>query len=245
MQALIEVRSSIVRYLSLALALASSVGFIPPMHAWAAAFTMRDFGLGAVGAFNTCTSQPSGDQLCEDLNVEYFVSGANSPQGVAVFTHFRAFIHPDGTATELAPELGFSDVTGSYDNGRLTFASMSGVTLDLNDVDPSTGELTPNGRTVILGAFEWVAASGVYVFGNNGPFGAGLPRHVVDRCATQIYNTHERFTTAHVRGTINGVSVAVYGPSYLPWPGTGPADAPGAIFDNRIKYNLSTHSTGC
>jgi len=145
------------------------------MHAWADALTMRDFGLGAVGAFNTCTAQPNGDQLCEDLNVEYFVSGANSQQGVAVFTHFRAFIHPDGTATELAPELGFSDVTGSYDNGRLTFASMSGVTLDLNDVDPSTGELTPNGRTVILGAFEWVAASGVYVFGNNGPFGAVFP----------------------------------------------------------------------
>jgi len=77
------------------------------------------------------------------------------------------------------------------------------------------------------------------------PLRSGLPRHVVDRCSTQIYNTHERFTTAHVTGTINGVSVAQYGPTYLPWPGTGPADALGAIFDNRIKYNLSTHSPGC
>src|ERR1041385_4482600 len=208
MRALIGARRCIVRHLGLVLAIVSSVGLAMPQYAGAAAFGFRDFALGAVGAFSTCAAQPNGDQLCEDLDVEYFASGPNSQQGLAVFVHYRAFIHPDGTATELFPEVGFGDVTGSYDNSRLTFASMSGVTLDLNDFDPSTGELTPNGRIVVLGPFDWVAASGVYVFGNDGPFGEGLPRHITDLCVTQNYNTQQRFTTAHVTGTINGVSVA-------------------------------------
>jgi hypothetical protein len=115
--------------------------------------------------------------------------------------------------------------------------------MDLYDV--STGESTPNGRTVTLGPFEWTAASGPYVFGNDGPFGFGLPRKYVDRCVTAIENAHERFTTAHVTGTIDGVSVANYGPGYLPWPGTGPADALGAIFDNRFAVRVVSHSPTC
>jgi hypothetical protein len=94
------------------------------------------------------------------------------------------------------------------------------------------------GWTVTLGPLEWTAASGPYVFGSDGPFGLGLRRHYVDRCVTAIYNAHAGLTTAHVTGTIDGVSVAGYGPGYLPWPGTGPADALGAIFDDRFTVRV-------
>jgi len=212
----------------------------------ASAVTFQDYGRGAVGAFNTCVPQSNGDQLCEDFVVEYFIVSPNKPtEGFAQFEHYEAFIHPDGTVDEFVAELGFAAVTGSYDISHLTFASMSGVTVYLNDIDPVSGALTPNGRMATLSKFEWTAASDIYVFSNDGPFGIGLPRHFVDRCITQIYNTHERFTTAYVTGTINGISVADYGPAYLPWPGTSPADALGAIFDNRLKYVAAPHSGGC
>jgi hypothetical protein len=63
----------------------------------------------------------------------------------------------------------------------------------------------------------------------------------VDRCGTEISNGHERFTAARVTGTINGVSVDTFGPSHLPWPGTGPAEARGAVFDNRFTVVFVTH----
>jgi hypothetical protein len=135
-------------------------------------------------------------------------------------------------------------VTGSYDRSRLTFARTAGATLGLYDIDAATGDLVPNGRTATLGPFKWTAASTIYVFGNDGPFGFGLPRHYVDRCVTEVSNAHERFTTAHVTGTIDGVSVETFGRSYLPWPGTGPADALGAIFDNRFTVRVASHP-GC
>ena len=85
-------------------------------------------------------------------------------------------------------------------------------------MDPDTGAFTPNGRTVTLGEFTWTATSDPYVFGNDGPFGPGQPRYV-DRNLTYISNEHQRFTTAHVTGTIDGVSVEELGEAYLPWPG--------------------------
>jgi hypothetical protein len=85
----------------------------------------------------------------------------------------------------------------------------------------------------------------VYVFGNDGPFSFGLPRHFVENCVTEVSNAHERFTTAHVTGAINGEPVSAFGPAYLPWPGTGPADAFGAIYDNRFTVLLNTHGKGC
>jgi hypothetical protein len=165
---------------------------------------------------------------------------------VLSYEHYAAVIHPDGTLDEFVAEVGFStDINGSYDRSRLTFARVGGATLDLYDIDPATGDLIPNGRNATLGPFEWTAASGIYVFGNDGPFGFGLPRHFVDRCVTQIENAHERFTTAHVTGTIDGTSVDAYGPSYLPWPGTGPDDALGAIFDNRFTLLVASHAPDC
>jgi hypothetical protein len=168
--------------------------------------------------------------------------GHNGPE--LVYEHYAAFIPADGEADEVVAEFGFAeDAPGAYDRAGLSFARSEGATMDLYDV--STGESTPNGRTVTLGPFEWTAASGPYVFGNDGPFGFGLPRKYVDRCVTAIENAHERFTTAHVTGTIDGVSVANYGPGYLPWPGTGPADALGAIFDNRFAVRVVSHSPTC
>ena len=206
---------------------------------------IHDFAAGAVAAYNRCTPQPNGDDLCEDFNV-IFLSPPGSGDNVAYLEHFEAFIHPDGTATEFVAEVGFAaGVSGAYDGARLSVAHMDGATLALNDIDPSTGDLIPNGRTATLGPFEWTAASGVYVFGNDGLFGSVLPHLFVDRCVTQVNTDHDRFTTARVTGSINGVSVDAYGPSYLPWPGTGPADALGAIFNNRITIVVASHAPGC
>lgn len=224
---------------------ASSVGFAVVTEARAAAQAIKDFGNGAVGAFLDCIPQSDGDQLCEDFIVQYFVV-RNTGFGTAVFSHSKASIHPDGSYDVFVDEYGFADdVPGTYDNSQLTFASMSAVELAMNDFDASTGTSTPNGRTAVLGPFEWTAASDPYVFPNDGPFSDGSPRHYVDHCLTQVYNTHEIFTTAYVAGTINGVSVTQYGPEYLPWPGTGPADALGAIFKTRITGVRATHPPGC
>jgi hypothetical protein len=218
-----------------------------------AAQVINHWGEGAVAAFEVCNEQPNGDLRCDDRFVFYGRAGttrngtAPAPRGPAdlQLEHYAAFIHPDGSADEFVVEVGFAPVSGSYDTSRLTFARSDGATLDLYDIEPETGALTPNGRTATLGPFTWTAASPIYVFGNDGPFGFGLPRLYVDRCTTAIENAHERFTTARVTGTIDGTSVADYGPAYLPWPGTGPADALGAIFNNRFNVVQQDHGPAC
>lgn len=228
-------------HLVLACCLASGVA--PAVRA----ATLQDFARGAEGAFSTCAAQPSGDQLCDDFRVQFFPEGVNSGVGTAVFLHFRAVIHPDGSADESIPEGGFAEgIAGFHDGSRLAFAHMDPVRLDLSDIDPATGATSPNGRSVLLGPFDWSAASAIHVYGNDGPFGFfGLPHLVVGRCVTQVYNAHERFTAAIVTGTINGVSVTEIGPSFLPWPGTGPANALGAIFDLRLNLVDVDHSRPC
>jgi hypothetical protein len=216
----------------------------------AADVRINHWGTGAVATFSVCTPLGDGDQFCEDRFVSYFADygtagergGHSGPE--LLYEHYAAFIPADGEADEVVAEIGFTDdAPGAYDRSSLSFARSSGATMDLYDV--STGDLVPNGRMVTLGPFEWTPASGIYVFGNDGPFGFGLPRHYVDRCVTAIENAHERFTTAHVTGTIDGVSVTNYGPGYLPWPGTGPPDALGAIFDNRFTVRVVSHSPVC
>lgn len=221
----------------------------PAAHA-AADVRINHWGTGAVATFSECTSLGGGDHFCEDRFVSYFADYGSAGTGEAhsspelVYEHYAAFIPADGEADEVVAEIGFAeDAPGAYDRARLSFTRSAGATMDLFDV--STGDAVPNGRTVTLGPFAWTAASSPYVFGNDGPFGFGLPRHYVDRCVTAIENAHERFTTAHVTGTIDGVSVANYGPGYLPWPGTAPTDALGAIFDNRFTVRVVSHSPTC
>lgn len=231
----------------------SAVVLLPSPANGAAYVKINHWGSGATAAYDKCTPQANGDSLCEDYIVSYYWSLGSTRDGVArdqaglALEHYEAFVHPDGTYDEFVAEIGFaSEVFGTSDNARLTFARTTGATLDLNNIDPNTGNLVPNGRTATVGPFAWTAASGIYAFGNDGPFGFGLPRHYVDRCLTQIENAHERFTTAHVTGTINGVSVdALGGSSYLPFPGTGPADALGAIFDNRFTVLFTGHAPSC
>jgi len=207
-------------------------------------------GEGAVAAFLTCAPELNGDLLCEDFIVNYnrVFSARQDPLFVtaAELDHSKAHIHPDGSATVFLDEVGFSDnANGFYDGQLLTVAHMDGITLDMNDIDRATGAITPNGRAITLGPFDWTAASSIYVFGNDGPFGFDLPRKYQDRCVTLLENAHERFTTAHVTGTIDGISVENYGPEYLPWPGTEPADALGAIFRSDFTVVVTTHGPGC
>jgi hypothetical protein len=212
-------------------------------------FVFNHWGRGAVGAFLTCAQESVNSQLCQDFFVSYADFGEtradSSPSGegglVLIYEHYAAHIFTDGTVDEFIAEVGFaSGVPGSYDTGRLRFAHVQAATLSLSDIDPDTGDLTPNGRTVHLGAFDWTAASDVYVFGNDGPFELG-PLQFEERCLQQVVNNHNRFTTAHVTGTIDGTSVTEFGPEYLPWPGTGPADAYGAIFNDRFSFTRQAH----
>ena len=234
--------------LLVALAVSAVLGTATAAHA-ADEINIKDFATGAVAAYSTCIPQPNGDDLCEDFIVQFGrfqTTGSGQVPISLTLEHYKAFIHPDGSANEFVAEVGSTDdVSGSFDASRLTFARMDGATVNFNDIDPVTGELTPNGRTATLGPFAWTAASAIHVFGNDGPFGFGLPRLFVDRCITQIEDAHERFTAARVTGTINGVSVDALGASYLPWPGTGPPDALGAIFDNRFNVIVTSHAPGC
>jgi hypothetical protein len=207
-------------------------------------------GTGAVAAGVTCT--PQGEDLqCDDVVIQYgrfptTRDGRNGPEAPAlIYEHFKATVHPDGTADEVVAETGMTtDVTGGYDKARLRFASVEGATLDLYDI--TEAGLVPNGRTVELGPFTWTAASPIHVYGNDGPFGFGLPRFFRERCVTAIENAHERFTAARVSGTINGLPFdELYGPSYLPWPGIGPPDALGAIHDNRFTVVIQSHGPEC
>ena len=246
-----EIRNKAVRLTLIFSLLCASLLSMAPESQAAAELKINHAASGAVAAYNICTSEPNGDYLCEDFIVYYGRSwntrdsNASGPVGAAI-EHYKAFIHPDDTATEFLAEVGFAEnVSGDYDASRFTFARMGGVALAMNDIDQETGALTPNGRTITLGPFEWTAASSIFVFGNDGPFGFGLPRHYVDRCVTQIENAHERFTAARVTGTIDGVSVDAYGPSYLPWPGIGPADALGAIYNNHFTVIVASHAPDC
>jgi hypothetical protein len=244
-------RVSAVLILVLGLALAPAAVIAAP----ATHFVLNHWAYGAVAAFNTCVPEGPDSMLCQDYFVLYTKSGSTGagspptgqPAFVLEYEHFAAHIFSDGTVDEFIAETGeTSDVTGSFDRARLTFAEMRGASINLGDIDPETGSVTPNGRTVTLGAFTWTSASDAYIFGNDGPFNFGLPRWYVDHCLTQISNSHNRFTTAHVTGTIDGVNVNEYTEAYLPWPGTGPADAYGAIFDNRFTVVVQGHARrGC
>lgn len=245
-----RVSAVLVVFLGLTFAPATAVTAAPATH-----FVLNHWGYGAVGAFNTCVPEGPDSMLCQDYFVYYskygITRGDSSPAGqpalVLGYAHYAAHIFSDGTVDEFIAETGqASGVTGSFDRAQLTFAHVQGASINLGDINPETGRVTPNGRTVTLGAFTWTAASDVYIFGNNGPFNFGLPRWYVDHCLTQISNNHNRFTTAHVTGTIDGTSVTEFGMAYLPWPGTGPADAYGAIYDNRFTLVMQGHAhPGC
>ena len=219
-----------------------------------AANVINHWGTGAVAAFSTCQPEAGGTIVCHDQFVTYGVDGftrSNQPppgQSLAAlsYEHYAARFYPDGAVDEFIAEFGFTTSTqGFFDAERLTSAWVSGGTIDLYDIDVDSGTLIPNGRVVTLGPFQWVAASQIYVFGNDGPGGFGLPRRYVDRCVTALDNAHERFTAARVTGTIDGISVATFGEAYLPWPGTGPADARGIIYNNRFNVIQETHGPGC
>jgi hypothetical protein len=249
----VAMRSQILRTIASRVLPLGAILILPPSSALAASrphehFVLNHWGRGAVGAFDTCARESANSQLCQDFFVSYVEFGqtraGSSPAGeglVLIYEHYAAHILSDGTVNEFIAEIGTAPgVPGTFDIGRLRFAHVQAATLALSDIDPDTGDLTPNGRIVHLGAFDWTAASRVYVFGNDGPFQLGPPRFK-DRCFTQIVNNHDRFTTAHVTGTIDGTSVTKYGMAYLPWPGTGPADAYGAIFNDRFSLVQQAH----
>jgi hypothetical protein len=216
-------------------------------------FHLRESAQGAVVPLDTCGAElPTVDTVCETFIISFGNFAVTEEGGSirlgpleAAIEHFSALIHPDGSAGDETIEVGaVPPATGSYDGARLSFAHLDGVTIPMNEVDPATGSRTPNGHTMTLGPLDWTAASDVYVFGNDGPFGFGLPRHVANRCENLMENAHERFTTARVTGTLNGRSLDSYERSYLPWPGTGPADAHGAVFDNHFTV-LHVSKPGC
>jgi len=215
----------------------------------------REFAQGANVFFTNCPlSLPTTDRLCHDYSVWYVRFNAlfgTAPLGsldfgstpfVAQFTDDEYVLHPDGSADELRFQAGSTtDVSGSYDRARMTTASMSGATIQMNDIDLSTGIATPNGRTVVLGAFTWTAGGKAYVFGNDGPVLGEMPRHSTTRCETVNSNFHQRFTLGDVSGTVDGIPISTYN-QYPQVSGLDP-DASGAIFNN--WFRIVDLSRGC
>jgi hypothetical protein len=216
-------------------------------------FQAKEFAEAAIIVFSTCPFgdwTPTEDTICEDFQVFFGRASATVGGGpvdrasapfLAEYLHVTSVAHPDGTGDLLSIELGnTADVSGSLDSVGLTFARMEGATLHLNDLDPVTGTLTPNGRTATLGPFTWTAATDIYRFGNDGPLGQPLP-DVRTRCQTTITNTNQMFTAAYVTGSVNGVPITNY---FLGQPPPGaPPDAHGAIF--HLWFHVLDFSHGC
>ena len=155
---------------------------------------------------------------------------------VALYTHLRYQVSP---GEDLSFEFGVTtDVVGSYDKIHLTSAHMDGATVEMNDVDLQTGEVTPTGETVTLGPFTWTAATSTYRSGNDGPdLDELMPPNVRDRCHTTVSQAHQKLTRAYVTGTVDGVPISTYygeSADTTELPGA-PEDAHGAIFNSWFR----------
>jgi hypothetical protein len=195
---------------------------------------------GALALYSTCPfdgTLPPNTRVCDDYTVWYLRSttvlgsgalGMATQPFVAAFEHFKW----DGIEDEpISLEWGETpDVVGSYDKTHLSYAHFDGATVEMNNVDLQTGELTPTGETVTLGPFTWTAATGIYRFGNDGPVLESLPPNVRDRCHTTVSQAHQNFRVAHVTGSVEGLELDTLYPSqFLP---DHPENTPGAIFNN-------------
>jgi hypothetical protein len=206
-------------------------------------FHSREPAQGANALYSTCPFDdgtiPPNTSVCDDYLVWYFRAnpvlgggalGMAQQPFVARFEHFRWDVIEDRLISYAFGET--PDVVGSYDKTHLSYAHFDGATVEMNNVDLQTGEATPTGETVTLGPFTWTAATGIYRFGNDGPTFDDEAPDVRDRCHTTVTHAHQRFTIAHVRGTVEGLQLdTLYTQQFLPGQ---PENTPGAIFNNHF-----------
>jgi hypothetical protein len=214
----------------------------------ASPFHFKEFAQGALVSWTSCpgADAPGIPTVCHDYSLYYARFDSTVGVGavgalnrgkepfVAQYEDHEYVLFPNGDAEELSLVYGSSaDVVGFYDKTHLTTAGMGAVTIQLIDINLETGDETPTGRSVALGAFRWMAASPIYRYGNDGPDFGG-ERHVSNRCQTFNANFHQRFTLGYVTGSVDGVPLTDL--TTVPQnTELEPSDAPGGIFNNGLR----------
>lgn len=136
---------------------------------------------------------------------------------------FQATGDPVATDERFGFVPSIDDASVTYDRQHLAFASVR------TDIPMS------DGSTVTVD-MSWQAISDRMVFGNDGPALSdfGLVRHSVDRCATQVNQSHQKFRVAAMTGTLDGDSVHSYQSS-----------PSGFISFNHFVFIDATHGPTC
>lgn len=217
---------------------------LPPTPRAAAAnsdnFHFRHPAQGALASYRTCPNEgplPPNTTVCEEYVVWYlrttYVFGGGA-LGMAQQPFVAALEHFTYDANEprvISYEYGeTTDVVGSYDKPHLSSAHFDSATIEMNEVNLQTGEVTPTGETLTLGPFTWTAATGIYRYGNDGPALEFYPPNVRDRCHTTVSFAHQKFRVAHVTGSVEGLQLDTLYPN--DWLPDQPENTPGTIFNN-------------
>ena len=131
------------------------------------------------------------------------VAPPKTPWRIFIFDHTLTF---PSTDIENVPPISTDERFGEaiplsvdFDQQHLSFAN---VTAQVPMSDGSTWDFRAN----------WVAVTDRTVYGNDGPQNGfeGIPRHVVDRCATSTNNAHQKIRYASMTGTLNGNPIHSY-----------------------------------
>jgi hypothetical protein len=172
---------------------------------------------GANGAFSDCPpdAPPADGQICHDYVVQYLRfdravdGGAIHPRSAPFRASLEIFVSRYDAASDsfdlLALEVGdTTEVTGSYDETHLSFASMHAhAPIELLSIDLATGDAVPNGDVAVLGSMTWTAiGTDRFVFGNDGPGNDGLPRHFTNGCVAANFNAHQTIRPATLDATV-------------------------------------------
>ena len=210
-------------------------------------FHYRHPAQGALIFYSTCPFDgplPPNTSVCDVYSVWYLRAtnvigggalGMAQQPFVVLFDHARLDVKEGEEDRLISYEFGQTpDVVGSYDKTHLSYAHFDATTVEMNNFDLQTGEVTPTGETVALGPFTWTAASSVYRFGNDGPALEGYPPNVRDRCHTTVFSAHMKFRVAHVTGAIEGLQLDNLYTRSPSLPGE-PENTPGTIINNAFR----------
>jgi hypothetical protein len=213
----------------------------------------KEFAQGANTAWSDCPwdAPPADGEICHTYSVDFLRSDSTSSGGPidragALFAVFFQIVaeryHANSDSFDLvAYEFGgTTDVTGSSDTARLTFAQIeTSASIQLLNVNLMTGEATPTGQIATLSPMTWIGSGDMLVFGNDGPTNQalGVSRHSADRCSTSNFNSHQRIRPAQLTAALPSIDgVPVYAP-FAP-------DPTGAIFSNVFHFIDVMHNCG-
>lgn len=208
-------------------------------------FHTREYAKGALATFSNCSfnpDDPPATRFCVDYRVFYaqIAFTADGPPKGQNKTPFAAIVEIftfDTVTDELVSlETGWtSDVTGIFDETHLRSAQMDAPgPIQLMNIDLSTGEATPSGRTATLGPMTWTSVTDRFQHGNDGP-SFDMPKHISNSCETANFHAHEKFRL----GTVEGDPPIIDGT---------PVEAPfvdeGVIFNSKF-YSIHVTKENC